>query len=346
MMVPEDVATSDEATSLMEAWLTANVAGYQGPGRMMKFGFGQSNPTYRLSAASGDYVVRRKPFGPLLPKAHAIDREFRVLGALASSQVPVPKVLAFCGDAAVLGAEFYVMEFVHGRIFYDQSLPGLTRDQRAGLFDGMNDAVARLHAIDPAQAGLADFGRNSGFLGRQVHMWTRQYRAANGPPSSAMEDLIAWLPAHLPPDQPEAVFHGDLRLDNMIFHATEPRVIAILDWELSTIGDPLADFAYHAMAWRIGATLFRGYADLDRHALGIPEEQAYIRQYCERTGRTDLPHWNFYVAFSLFRLAAILRGIWRRAQDGQASAADAEEVGSRAGALAALAWSIASEARP
>ena len=205
----------------------------------------------------------------------------------------------------------------------------------------MNAAVADLHLAEPHALGLDDFGRPERFVERQVATWTRQYRASEGAPCEAMERLIEWLPAHLPPEQPARIFHGDLRLDNMIFHPTEPRVIALLDWELSTIGDPLADFAYHAMGWRVGADLFRGFADLDRSTMGIPEESDYLRLYCERTGRTGIAEWNFYLAFSLFRLAAILQGVWRRSRDGQASSADAEVVGAKAHPLAEIGWQIA-----
>jgi aminoglycoside phosphotransferase (APT) family kinase protein len=321
----------------------AHVAGYDGGGTLQKFGFGQSNPTYRLRARSGQYVLRRKPLGPLLPKAHAIEREYRVLHALRDSQVPVPKALASCDDPAILGAPFYVMDFVDGRIFYDQRLPGLSPQERAGIFDAMNATVANLHQAEPQALGLGDFGRPERFIERQVATWTRQYRASEGAPCEAMERLIEWLPANLPPDQPARIFHGDLRLDNMIFHPTEPRVIALLDWELSTIGDPLADFAYHAMVWRVGADLFRGFGDLDRAAMGIPEEADYVRLYCERTERPDIRQWNFYLAFSLFRAAAILQGVWRRSQDGQASSADAAIVGAKAHPLAEIGWRIARE---
>jgi aminoglycoside phosphotransferase (APT) family kinase protein len=324
--------------------MSSHVAGFNGGGTLQKFGFGQSNPTYRLRSGSGRYVLRRKPFGPLLPKAHAIEREYRVLHALRDSNVPVPKALALCDDPAILGSPFYVMDFVEGRIFYDQRLPGLSPQERAGVFDAMNATVANLHRAEPQDLGLEDFGRPERFLERQVATWTRQYRASEGDPSEAMERLIEWLPANLPPEQPARIFHGDLRLDNMIFHPTEPRVVALLDWELSTIGDPLADFAYHAMVWRVGADLFRGFADLDRAAMGIPEEADYVRLYCERTGRTGIPQWNFYLAFSLFRLAAILQGVWRRSQVGQASGADAEIVGAKAHPLAEIGWRIAREA--
>ena len=328
-------------TAAAEAWLTAEVDGYKSPGTLQKFGFGQSNPTFRLRAESGDYVLRRKPVGPLLPKAHAIEREYRVLSALRGSGVSVPNVRAFCEDSSLLGAPFYIMDFVEGRIFYDQRLPGLSPAERGEIFDAMNVAVASLHNIDPVAVGLDGFGRSERFVERQVATWTRQYRASEGVRCDAMENLIDWLPANLPPEQPARIFHGDLRLDNMIFHPSEPRVVGLLDWELSTIGDPLADFAYHAMIWRVGADLFRGFADLDRPALRIPEECDYVRDYCVRTGRANIPHWHFYLAFGLFRVAAILQGVWRRSQDGQASSADAEEVGAKARPLAEIGWEIA-----
>ena len=326
----------------VDAWLEEQVPGYKGPGALRKFGFGQSNPTFLLTASSGQYVLRRKPFGPLLPKAHAIEREFRVLRALEGSDVPVPRVLALCEDPALLGSVFYVMEFVEGRIFYDQRLPGMSPEQRSEIFDAMNKAVASLHAVDPGALELTDFGRAEGFLERQIRLWTNQYRASEGDRCEAMEHLIDWLPQNIPAEQPGRIFHGDLRLDNMIFHPTEPRVLALIDWELSTIGDPLVDFAYHAMVWRVDADLFRGFADLDRKDLGIPEEADYVAAYCDRTGRTGVPDWNFYLAFSLFRVAAILQGVWKRSQDGQASATDAAEVGAKAHPLARLGWEIAS----
>lgn len=338
-MVDHDAETA--APPALEDWLQANLPGYSGPASLTKFGFGQSNPTYRLEARSGSYVLRAKPPGPLLPKAHMIEREFQVLGALSKTDVPVPQVIAYCDDATVFGSAFYLMEFVEGRIFYDQRLPGMTPAERAAIFDGMNLAVARLHRVIPEEVGLSTFGRSEGFLERQVALWSRQYRASEGERCEAMEHLIEWLPRHLPAERPGRIFHGDLRLDNMIFHPTEPRVIALLDWELSTLGDSLADLAYHTMVWHVPADLFRGFSDLDMPALGIPSEEAYLRTYCERVGRADLPNWNYYLAFSLFRVAAILQGVWKRAQSGQASAADAAEVGAKAHPLAELGWQLA-----
>jgi aminoglycoside phosphotransferase (APT) family kinase protein len=341
--VPAFNTTEEGLSADAERWLTRHVAGYAGPAILKKFPYGQSNPTYRLCAASGDYVLRRKPFGNLLPKAHAIEREFRVLSALANTDVPVPRVYAFCEDSAPVGAPFYVMDFLAGRIFYDQTLPGLSAGERAAIFDNMNAVVARLHSVDPAAAGLERYGRPDKFLARQIALWTQQYRASEGDRTPAMESLIEWLPRNIPAEQQARIFHGDLRLDNMIFHPTRQEVIGLLDWELSTLGDPVADFAYNAMQWRVGPKLFRGLEGLDFAALGIPDERTYVRRYCERVGRPELQRWNFYLAFGLFRVAAILQGVWRRAMDGNASAADAREVGSRAAPLAAIAWTIAQE---
>lgn len=325
-----------------ERWLEAHIAEYRGPGVLSKFEFGQSNPTYRLTTPSAQYVVRRKPGGVLLPGAHAIEREYRILSALRDTEVPVPRTYALCEDATPLGAPFFVMQLVAGRIFYDQTMPEVARAERAALFDAMNETIARLHRVDPFAIGLEDYGRREGFLSRQFATWTRQYRAAESHKIEAMERLIEWLPSHLPPEVPPRIFHGDLRLDNMIFHSTEPRVAALLDWELSTLGDPIADFAYHALAWRVSANLFRGLGDLDRLALGIPEEAEYIRRYAERSGYEVKKHWDFYLAFALFRVAAILQGIQRRAMDGNASAADAADIGARAAPLAEIGWRIAS----
>lgn len=334
-------STTDSLSLAVEHWLFRHVPGYEGPGVLSKFGFGQSNPTFLLTAASGSYVLRRKPMGTLLPKAHAIDREFRVLRGLADTEVPVPRVHAYCEDSTLLGAPFYVMEFVEGRIFHDQTLPGLSAQERASVFDGMNSTIAKLHRVEPSAVGLSTYGRTEGFLPRQIALWTQQYRASEGASIPAMEKLIDWLPRNVPHEQTARIFHGDLRLDNFVFHPTEPRVIALLDWELSTLGDPIADFAYCAMVWRIAPSLFRGLLGLPLTVLGIPDETDYVHRYCERVGRDELPAWNFYLTFGLFRVASILQGVWRRALDGNASAADAADVGARAAPLAEIALAIA-----
>jgi aminoglycoside phosphotransferase (APT) family kinase protein len=273
-----------------------------------------------------------------------IEREFAVMDGLKGSGVPVPAMLALCDDPAVIGAAFFLMDFVDGRIFWDPALPDLPRHERTAAFASMNETVARLHMVDPAAVGLADFGRPQDFMGRQVRRWTEQYRAAETRPIAAMESLITWLPGRLPPDSPRpALFHGDLRLDNMIFHPTEPRVVAVLDWELSTLGDPIADLAYHMMTWRIPPELFRGLHGLDLEALGIPGEEAYRADYFARMGRDDSVDWPFYLAFGLFRVASILQGVAKRAQDGNASSPEASHVGAKAEPLAEIGWRIAQE---
>lgn len=345
-MTTVDANKAQPAPAALEEWLARNLPGYRGPATLKKCGFGQSNPTFQLSCQSGKYILRRKPLGPLLPKAHAIERDFRVIGALGDSPVPVPRVHAFCEDAGVLGAAFYLMEFVDGRIFYDQTLPGMSAAGRAEIYDGMNAAVAALHSVDPDDYGLGDYGRSEGFVERQITLWTKQYHATAGERNEAMERLIDWLPANIPPESPGGIFHGDLRIDNMVFHPTEPRVLALLDWELSTLGNRMADFAYHMMVWRVPRDVFRGLSDVDFAQTGIPTEEAYIKAYCDRVGLTGIPHWDFHMAFSLFRVAAILQGVWKRSQTGQASAEDSEETGLKAWPLSEIGWSIASSAKP
>ena len=312
---------------------------------LRKFPGGQSNPTYLLECAGGRAALRRKPFGQLLPKAHMIEREYAVMDALGKVDFPAPRMLAYCDDLEVIGSAFYLMEFVEGRIFWNPALPELNMADRRAVFDSMNRTVARLHALDPGEIGLGDFGRPAGFMARQVRLWTDQYRAAQTHDIPAMERLMEWLPGRLPPEPPRAtLFHGDLRLDNMIFHPTEPRVLAVLDWELSTLGDPFADFAYHEMTWRIPPDLFRGLGGVDLDELGIPSEAAYRQSYLDRVGETTRAvDWTFYLAFGLFRAASIIQGIAKRAQQGNASSADAAEQGAKAGPLADLGWSIVQE---
>lgn len=329
-------ATESVDLGRLRDWLNATLPEPVRDVALEKLAGGQSNPTYRLRTDRGDHVLRRKPFGTLLPKAHMIEREVRVLNALRDRDVPVPRVSGLCEDAAVIGAPFYVMDLVEGRIFWDPRLPDIAPPERAAMFDAMGDAAARLHRIDPSAVGLGDFGRAEGFLARQVALWTAQYRAAETVPIPAMEALISCLPSRIPATSDVSIFHGDLRLDNLVFHPTEPRVLAILDWELSTIGDPIADFAYNAMVWHIPPDLFRGLAGTDHAATGIPTEEAYRGAYARRTGRSELPHWRFYLAFAFFRVAAILQGVAKRALDGNASASNAADMGARAAPLAAI----------
>jgi len=334
-------AGDDLALDRVERFLSDRVDGFRGPLIAERFAGGQSNPTYRLRAKSGDYVLRKKPPGPLLPSAHAVDREFRVIRALAKTAVPVPKVYALCEDDSVTGSAFYVMEHLDGRILWDQRLPGIPPDERGAMFASMNQVIADLHSVDHAALGLEDFGRPGNYMGRQIARWSRQYRASETAKQPAMDALIDWLPAHLPPEGAPAIVHGDYRMDNLVFHMTEPRVISVLDWELSTIGDPLADFAYHAMSWRIDPALYNGLGGVDVAALGIPDEAEYVAAYCGHTGRAAIVDWEFYLAYSLFRFAAICQGIAKRAIDGTAAGAEAVAIGSLARPFGEQAWALA-----
>ena len=324
----------------LDAWLRGQVAGYAGPLQVEQFKGGQSNPTFLLMTPGQTYVLRRKPPGKLLPSAHAIDREYRVMAALAATEVPVPKTYALCEDETVIGTAFYVMEHMQGRILWDPALPEMTADERAAIFDSMNRVIAAMHRVDVRQVGLADYGKPGNYFARQIGRWTTQYRASETERIDAMDRLIDWLPQNIPASDATALVHGDYRLDNLVFHATEPRVIAVLDWELSTLGHPMADFAYHAMAWDMPAGDMRGLAGLDLAALGIPGAQAYVERYCERVG-VAMPargEWDFYVAYNLFRGAAISQGIMRRALDGSASSTHALEAGRKARAVAERGW--------
>ncbi|MBI1773847.1 MAG: phosphotransferase [Proteobacteria bacterium] len=325
----------------LQAWLEQHLPGFKGPLEAEKFPDGQSNPTYRLRTGAGSYVLRRKPPGQLLASAHAVDREFRVLKALSQTDFPVPKVYTLCEDDSVIGSMFYVMEHVDGRVFWDQTLPGVTPALRGQMFDSMNATIATLHAIDYAAIGLEGFGRVGGFLERQLARWIKQYRASETETIEAMGRLIEWLPSRIPKDGTTTLVHGDYRMDNVIFHPTEPLVAAVIDWELATLGDPLVDFAYHVMAWRIDPELFRGFAGLDYKALGIPTEEEYVAAYCRRCGRSDIPHLEVYVVYSMFRIAAILQGVLKRALDGNASSEEALDVGRRGRAIAECAWALA-----
>lgn len=326
-------------------WCAAAIPGFAGPLRATRIAGGQSNPTYRLETPTARYILRRKPPGPLLPSAHQVEREYRVMKALAETTVPVPPMLALCEDAEVIGSVFFVMGFVEGRVIMDARLPGMTPAERGSVFDSMNATIAALHSVDPMAVGLGDFGRPGSYMARQISRWTAQYRASETETIAEMDRLIAWLGAWTPPEGRVAIVHGDYRMDNLMLHPTRPEAVALLDWELSTLGDPLADFAYHAMAWRVTPSLFRGIGGEDIAALGIPAESDYVARYCARTGREGIPDWERYVVFGVFKLAAIMQGIAKRAIDGTAASEDAVETGRKARPLAELAWSIAEKVR-
>lgn len=302
---------------------------------------GQSNPTYRVRSGSFEFVIRKQPEGSLLPGAHAVDREYRVMKALAGTGVPVPRMLHYCEDRSVLGTPFYVMEFLAGRVLMDQALPGMTPAERGAIYAEMNRVLAALHCVDYRQIGLETFGKPANYFGRQIDRWSKQCRASTLPLGDSMQRLMDWLPDHIPEGDETSIVHGDYRMDNLVFHATEPRVIGILDWELSTLGHPLADLSYHCMSWHIPPSLWRGIAGLDFAALGLPTEAAYVQQYAQATGRDRIDHWDFYMAYNLFRMAAILHGIAQRAHDGTANAPDAKETGAKAQPLADLGWQCA-----
>lgn len=344
----------------LAAWLEPNLEGFAGPLTVEMFKGGQSNPTYKLTTPAGTYVMRAKPgrVAKLLPSAHAVEREFAVMTALAGTDVPVPRMHCLCEDESVIGRAFYVMEFVPGRVLWDPALPGMSKGERGAIYDEMNRIIAALHTVDFGVRGLANYGRPGNYLERQIGRWSRQYKisadgaGAMSQPIPEMERLIDWLPQHMPaaargPSR-VSIVHGDHRLDNMIFHPTEPRVVAVLDWELSTLGHPLADFSYHCMAWHRPQGSFRGISGLNLAALGVPTEDDYVRLYCERTGLTTpealKEDWNFYMAYSFFRAAAIRQGIAKRVETGTASSAQAAAAGATARPMAELAWHFAERA--
>lgn len=302
---------------------------------------GQSNPTYLLTSGQQRYVLRKKPPGPLLPSAHAVDREYRVMQALQNSAVPIPKLFAFSEDLDVVGTPFYIMEYLEGRVIVDQSLPSFSKEDRSRVYQDMNRVIAALHSVDYAKVGLDTFGKPGNYFGRQIARWSRQYKEANTEDIPELHALIEWLPANIPAGERTTIVHGDYRLDNLVLHPTEPRAIGLLDWELATLGHPLADFAYHCMSWHIPASLWRGIGGLDLATLGIPDEAQYLKQYSEATGLDGAEHWDFYIAYNLFRMAAILQGIARRAADGTAASSDALETGSKARPLAEIGWKYA-----
>jgi aminoglycoside phosphotransferase (APT) family kinase protein len=329
------------------------MTGFEGPLSVEMFKGGQSNPTYKLITPKCAYVMRAKP-GPvakLLPSAHAIEREFKVMKGLSGTAVPVAQMHVLCEDETIIGRAFYIMEFVAGRVLWDQSLPGMSNAQRGEIYDEMNRVIAALHSVKFAEQGLANYGKPGSYIERQIGRWSKQYVASQTQDIPEMDRLMAWLPANIPSSAKDeslvSIVHGDFRLDNLMFHPTEPKVLAVLDWELSTLGHPLADFSYHCMAWHIKPGSFRGIGGLDHHALGIPNEAEYIKRYCERTGYTTPEKlaldWNFYMAYNLFRIGAILQGIAKRVEDGTASSEQAKSSGAGAKPMAELAWHFASQ---
>jgi aminoglycoside phosphotransferase (APT) family kinase protein len=339
---PEGADRLDEGR--LTAWMTDNVEGFQGPIHLTKFKGGQSNPTYKIAAASGNYVLRRKPFGPLLPSAHAVDREYRVQAGVGKTGFPVARQYGLCTDDSVVGSWFYVMAMVDGRTIWDGAMPGAQPAERRATYMAMIDTLAQLHGVDVEAAGLSEFGKPGNYFGRQVDRWTKQYKLSETELMPEMERLIAFLPATLPGQTRTSVVHGDYRIDNMIFAHGSPQVLAVLDWELSTLGDPLADFTYVAMAWVTENGGRSGVMDLDRAALGIPELDEVVARYCAATNRDSVPDMNWYFAYNFFRLAGIIQGIKKRVIDGTASSQHAKDMSARVQPLAAMAWKFAEKA--
>jgi aminoglycoside phosphotransferase (APT) family kinase protein len=326
------------------AYLRKHLPGFSGECEIQQFHGGQSNPTYRLDDGRHFYVLRKQPSGNLLPSAHAVDREFRIMQALAKSSVPVPEMYLLCEDRAVIGQMFYVMEWVDGRVFADPALPGIAAIERAQICDAMNATLAQLHCVDFESLGLSNFGRPNQFVARQISRWTRQYRATQLQDSPAMDALIAWLPRQDPGPEEAAINHGDYRLGNLLFHLTEPRVLAILDWELSTIGHPMLDLAYNCLVYHEPGNAGRTVAPGGVGIQGVPSEAEYVDRYCRRVGRSHVTNWSFFIAFELFRAASIMAGVYRRAQCGNAVDAHALEVSGVYHELAEQGWRVAREA--
>lgn len=328
----------------LEAWLAGNIEGYEGPLTLRQFKGGQSNPTYELTTPGRTYVLRRKPPGTLLPSAHAVDREFRVISALHAQGFPVARSYALCTDDSVIGSMFYVMDKVEGRVFWDLKLPDLSPPERRAIYEAQTDTLAALHRFDPEAIGLSDYGRPGNYFARQVGRWTKQYQASETGTIEAMDRLIAFLPESLPPDGPTRIVHGDFRLDNMILAPDRAEVRAVLDWELSTLGDPMADFSYLLIAWVIPATLRNGLAGADLEALGIPSVEDTVARYAEKTGTAGPANLDWLFAYNLFRLAAICQGIAGRVRDGTAASSHARTMAAQVGPLSDAAWSFAKKA--
>jgi aminoglycoside phosphotransferase (APT) family kinase protein len=330
----------------LENYLAERIDGFQTPMEVRQFKGGQSNPTYQLVTPNRKYVLRRKPPGKLLPSAHAVDREYKIISALHPTGFPVAKPYLLCEDESIIGTMFYVMDCVEGRIYWDGLLPDLSPAERTATYDAMNETIAELHNINYEEIGLGDYGKPGNYITRQISRWTKQYQMSETETVPAMNKLIEWLPAHVPPDERSSIVHGDYRLDNMILHPTEPRVIAVLDWELSTIGDPLADFTYHLMQWQMpgGAANASSLLGADLEALGIPTMDEYVAMYCRRTGRATTPNMDYYAAYNFFRLAGILQGIVGRVRDGTAANANAAQNAAAVGPLAGIGWYFAQRA--
>ncbi|MDB5971159.1 MAG: phosphotransferase family protein [Hydrocarboniphaga sp.] len=328
----------DEAR--LAEYLESNIEQYAGPLKVVQFKGGQSNPTFGLITPKHRYVLRRKPLGKLLPSAHAVDREYRVLTALSDTGVPVARTWCLCEDESVLGSSFYVMDWVEGRVLWDPSIPGATPSERAAIFDEMNRVIAALHTVDVGAVGLADYGKPGNYFERQISRWSKQYRASETRAIASMERLMDWLPRHVPPGDEVSVVHGDYRLDNLMLEPNGPRVRAVLDWELSTLGHPLADFSYHCMTWHLQPGVVRGLAGQDLAALGIPNEAEYVATYCRRAGREPISpaDWSFYLAYNMFRFAGILQGIAGRVVEGTAASPQAMEMAAAVEPIADIAW--------
>jgi aminoglycoside phosphotransferase (APT) family kinase protein len=338
---PEHLRIDENA---LDAYMRAHVEGYQGPPSVKKFKGGQSNPTYLVTTARRKYVLRRKPPGKLLPSAHAVEREYRVMTALHATGFPAPRTYTLCEDPGIIGTAFFIMDYVEGRIFWDAALPDAAREERRPLHFALIDTLADLHLIDFEKIGLADYGKAGNYFSRQIDRWAKQYRAAETASIPAMDRLIDWLPGAAPADETTTIVHGDMRFDNTIMHPTEPRTLAVLDWELSTLGHPLADFTYLLMVWHFPPSVRGGLAGLDLDALGIPRMEEAVERYCARTGRNSLPDLNFCLAYNMFRLASIAQGVYARARQGNASSELAIRMEAQIAPLAALAWSYAEKA--
>ncbi|MEM9013875.1 MAG: phosphotransferase family protein [Pseudomonadota bacterium] len=328
----------------LTAYLQTHVDGFAGPLTVKKFKGGQSNPTYLLTTPEQQYVLRRKPPGKLLPSAHAVDREYRVMTALHAVGYPAPRTYILCEDDNIIGTAFFVMDFVPGRIFWDASLPNVDRADRKALFDALTDTIADLHKIDYQAIGLEDYGKSGNYFERQIGRWSKQYKAAESDTIAEMDKLIDWLPTAIPQDEAISIVHGDYRFDNVIMHDTEPRAIAVLDWELSTLGHPLADFTNYLMTWHFPPSVRGGLAGLDLDDLGIPDVDATVARYCARTGRDGVPDLEFCLSYNMFRLCSIAQGVYARAMQGNASSPKAIELGAQVKPLAMLAWSYAQKA--